>query len=146
MADRGSGDDEPEFMNWVSWIGHENHVARSGNGLRHVGETFLGPERRNDLGIRVQGHAEALFVIGCLRAPQTRNAARGRIAIRPWFGDRLDQFLDDMSRGWHIRIAHAEVNNIITARTRLCLEAIHTFKYIRRQPFYPVKFLHLFTR
>ena len=49
-------------------------VARRGDRLRDIGEAFLGAERRDDLGVGIELHAEAARVIGRLRAAQAGNA------------------------------------------------------------------------
>ena len=112
-----------------SWIGigrvrHQNHVARRGDGLRHVGEAFLGAEGCDDLRLGVELHAEAALVIGGLRPPQALDAARGRITVGARIAHRLDQLVHDVLRRRHVGIAHAEIDDVVAARARLALSLL----------------------
>ena len=80
MADHAAGHDEAELVDGISRVRHEDDVAWPGDGLRHIGEAFLGAERGDDLRLGVELHAEAARVIGALRPPQALDAARRRIA------------------------------------------------------------------
>ncbi|CAE6717028.1 hypothetical protein NSPZN2_11501 [Nitrospira defluvii] len=55
------------------------------------------------------------------------------------FSGRLNQFVDDMGRGGLIRIAHPEVDNILTPLTRLKFQGLYLGKYVRRKSFDAVK-------
>ena len=55
---------KPIGMNRISGIGHENHVARRGDGLRQIGEAFLRTERRDHFAVGIERHTEAALVIG----------------------------------------------------------------------------------
>src|SRR6478752_1612564 len=65
-----------EGMYRITRIWHQHDIARRCDCLRDIGESFLGSERRHDLGVGVQLYAEAAFVIRRLRAAQAWNAAR----------------------------------------------------------------------
>jgi hypothetical protein len=95
-ADRAARHQKAEGMDGVARIGHEDHVARRRDGLRHVGEAFLRAERGDDLRVGIELHAETPGVIAGLGTAQPRDALGGRIAIRPGLAGGLDQFLDDM--------------------------------------------------
>ena len=93
----------------------------------------LEPERRDDLGFRVQRDVEAALVIGRQRAPQPRNALADGIAVRPRVLHRLDQFGDDMRRRRAVGIAHAEVDDVLPGAPRLCLGRVHFGEDVGRQ-------------
>ena len=75
MADHAARHDEAELVDGIGGVRHQDHVARPGDRLRHIGEAFLGAERGDDLGLRVELHAEAARVVGALRPPQPLDAA-----------------------------------------------------------------------
>ncbi len=55
------------------------------------------------------------------------------------FDDRLDQLVDDMLRRRQVGIAHAEIDDIGAARSRIGLEAVHFREDIGRQALDAVK-------
>ena len=139
LADGDAGDDEAEGVDRVRRIWHQHHVARCGDGLRHVGKAFLAPERRHDLGLGIELHAEAAFVVGGLGAAQARYALRRRIAVRARLVDRLNQLVDDVLRRRHVGIAHAEVDDVGAARPRRRLQPVDLGEDIGRKALDPVK-------
>ena len=52
----------------------------------------------------------------------------------------LDQLVDNMLRGWHIRIAHAKINNIRAIRPRRRFQAIDLLEHVRGKSFDFMKF------
>ena len=140
VAHGRAGYDEAEFVDRIGGIGHEDHVARRGDGLRHIGKAFLRAKRRHNLRVGIELHAETPLVIRRLRAPEPRNAARCRVAVGLRLGDRLHQLFDDVLGRGQIRISHAEVDDVFTARSGRGLELIHLLEDIGRQAFDAVKF------
>lgn len=57
-------------MNRIGRVRAKHHVARRCDGLRHIGETFLGTERGHDLRVRVELYAETARIILSLRTAQ----------------------------------------------------------------------------
>ena len=57
-------------------------------------------------GLRGPGHRH--------RFPQRQDAVRRRVAV-PAVPERLDRGLDDMRRGWEIRLADPEIDDIAAA-------------------------------
>ena len=55
---------------------------------------------------------------------------------------RLRQFVDNMLWGRLIRVPHAEINDVLTPRTRFRLECIYYRKYIGRKPLDTAKLFH----
>jgi len=76
-ADHATCHQEPESMDRIAWVRHQDHVARRRDRLRDIGEAFFRAERGDDLRLRIELDAEPTRVIGGLRTPQTGNAARG---------------------------------------------------------------------
>ncbi len=125
--------DEAELVDRIGRVGHQDHVARRGDGLRQVGEAFLRPQRGDDLRLGIELHAEAALVIGGLRAAQARDALRGRIAMRARLGDGLDQLVDDVLRRRQVGIAHAEIDDVGAACACRCLQPIDLGEDVGRQ-------------
>ena len=120
-------------MDGVGWIGDQHHVARRGDRLGHVGEAFLGAERRHDLALRVELHAETATVVARLGAAQAGDALGGGITVGARLADRLDQLVDDVLGGRQVGIAHAEVDDIGTGVAGRGLQAIDLLEDVGRQ-------------
>ncbi len=129
-------------MDRIGRVGNDDDVARRGDRLRDVGEAFLGTERRDDLGFRIELHAEAARVIGGLRAAKPRNALRCGIAIGARLADGLLELLDDVRRRRQVGIAHAEIDDVGAAVARHCFGAIDLLEHIGRQPANAIKVFH----
>ena len=65
-----AGHQKSKSMDRITWIWTEHHVAGRGDRLGHIGKALFGAECRNDLGLRIEFHAEAAVVIGGLRLAQ----------------------------------------------------------------------------
>ena len=139
MPDRSARDDEAEGVDRIGRVRNEHNVARRGDGLRHVGEAFLRAERRDDLRLGIELHAEPALVIGRLCLAQPRYALRRRIPMRARLVDRLDQLVDDVLRRRHIGVAHAEIDDVGAAGARRRLQTVHLREYIGRQALDAVK-------
>ena len=116
-ADDAARHDEAEGVDRIGRVRAEDDVARRGDRLRHVGEAFLGAERRDDLRVGIELHAEAARIIVGLRAAQAGNAARGRIAMRARVAHDFAQLVDDGFRRRQVGIAHAEIDDVGAAAT-----------------------------
>ena len=134
MPDDAARHDEAELVDRIGRVRHQDDVAGRGDGLRHVGEAFLGAERGDDLRVGIELHAEAALVIGALRPAQALDAARGGIAVGARVAHRLDQLLHDMLGRRHVGIAHAEIDDVVAARARLRLELVDLLEDVRRKP------------
>ncbi len=83
------------------------------------------------LGIEL--HAEAAAVIGGLRLAQSRDSLRGGVAVGVRLADRLLQLLDDVQGRRQIRVAHAEVDDVLAAIARGGLDAVDALEDVGRQ-------------
>ena len=93
----------------------------------------LEPSVATTCGLGIELHAEAAVVVGGLRLAQAGDALGGRIAVGARLGDRLDQLVDDVLRRRHVRIAHAEVDDVGAPRAGGGLEAVDLREDIGRQ-------------
>ena len=100
------------------------------------------PERRDDLRLRIELHAESARVIAGLGAAQAGNALGGGIAVGARLADGLDQLVDDVLGRGEIGIAHAEVDDVGAGGAGLGLELVDLLEDVRRQAPHAVEFRH----
>jgi hypothetical protein len=117
----------------IGRIGTYDHVARRGQGLGQIGETLLGAQGGDDLGVGIQRHAEPALIIAGHGAAQARNALGGRIAPGFRIARGLDQLVDDVPGRGHVRIAHAEVDDVHAPGAQPRLEAVDLLEHVGRQ-------------
>ncbi len=141
-ADHAARHQEAEGVDRVARIGHQHDIARPGDGLRHVGEALLGPQRCDDLGVGVELHAEAALVIMRLGPTQAPDALGGRIAVGARLASGLDQLLDDMLGRRQVRIAHAEIDDVDALGALGGLDLVDLFEDVGRQALDAVKIGH----
>ena len=77
-----------------------------------MGQAFLAANGGNALGLPVQIHIEAVFVIAADRPQQARDTSGGRIAMGFPVLDHLSQLVDDVLRSGLVGIAHAQIDDI----------------------------------
>ena len=119
----------------------EHDVARRGDRLGEVGKALLGPEGDNDLAVRVEIDPEAALVISRLGLSEARNAAAGGIAVRVGLGRHFGKLGDDMLRRGAIGIAHAEIDDVFSARSSRGLHRIHLREDVGRQALDAIEFV-----
>ncbi len=132
-ADRRARDDETERMDRIGRVGRQYDVARRGNRSGEAGEAFLRSHGDDDFRLGVEIDAEAASVIIGLCPAEARNTLGLRIAMRARLLRHFHQLVDDMSGGREIRVAHAEVDNVLASRARRCPHRIHFGDDIGRQ-------------
>ncbi len=130
-------------MDRIGGVRAEDHVARRGDCLRHVGEAFLGAQGGDHLRIRVELHAETAGIISGLSAAQARNALGRGITVRARILHDLAQLVDDRLGSGKVGVSHAEIDDIGAARSRACFQTVDLFENIRRQTPDFVKLFHL---
>ncbi len=143
VMDVGPGDDEAVGVDRVARVGRQHHVARRGDRLGEIGQPLLRPQGDDVLGVGIDADVEAPFVIGRMGPAQTGNAARVRIAVGAPVARHLDQLFDDMLRRRLVRIAHAEIDDVLAGRAGARLHRVDFGEHIGRQTLYPMKlFFH----
>ncbi len=76
MADHPAGHQEAESVDRIGRIGADDRIAGRGNGHGEVGEAFLGTERGDDFGIRIEFDAVAAVIIAGHGLAQALDAFR----------------------------------------------------------------------
>lgn len=134
MAHIGTSDDEAVGMNRIRRIGHQHGIARGHGGHGQVREPLLAADGDNGLSLGVERDSVAVLIPAADGAAQARDAARDRIAMGIAALGNLNQLVDDMLGRRLIWIAHAEVDDILAARSRRCLQLIDNVENIGRKP------------
>ncbi len=143
-ADRAPGHQEAESVDRIGRVRHDDDVAGRGDRLSDVGKPLFGAERRHDLALVVELHAEPARVIPGLSAAEPRNALGSGIAVGARLAGGLDELVDDVLRRRQIRVSHAEINDVGTGVAGLRFEAVDLFEDVGRQAPHAVELgLHL---
>ena len=123
----------PRGIDRVAGVGHEDDVARVDECERDVRRPFLGPDQGQDLGGRLQGHAEALGVPAGGRLAEREEAFVVRVTVVPWLAGCPRQRVDDVGRRRQVRVADAEIDQVHASCPHLLLLAVDLGKQIRGQ-------------
>ena len=142
-AEVAVGDHDRVGVDRVGGVRHQDGVARLEEGQHQVGEPFLRADRGDGLGLGVQLDAEALPVPAGDGDPEPADAARGRVAVVPRVLRGLDELVDDVPGRRAIRVAHAEVDDVLAPGPRLDLEVGDRGQDVGRQPLDPIEIVHL---
>ena len=99
------------------------------------GQTFFRPQCDDDfcLGIHIDAKTTAIIIGLCLA--QTGDALGCRITVRIGFLRHFAQLVDDVLRRRQIGVAHAEINNVFSDRSRRCPHVIDFSNHIGWQAF-----------
>ena len=92
------------------------------------------PSVTTDLRLRIDGNAESALVIAGERAPQALDPARFGIAVGARILHRLGQLVDDVRRRREVRVAHAEVDDVLADGAGAGLHGVDLGEDVRRQP------------
>jgi hypothetical protein len=140
-ADRRAGDDEAEGVDRIARVRHQDDVAGAGDRLAEVGQALLGAQGDDGFALGIELDPEAPRVVAGDRLAQAGNAARGRVAMDPGVLNRLDQLVDHVPGRRLVRVAHAEVDDVVAGRPPRGLELVDLGEDVGRQAFDLVKFL-----
>ena len=133
MADHTAGHDEAVGVDRIGGVRADNHITGRRQGLGEIGEALFRPQGGHHLGLGIELHAEATLVIAGHGPAQADDALGGGIAVGLGLLDGLDQLIDDVLRGGHVRIAHAEVDDVDACGAQAGLEPVNLFKDVGRQ-------------
>src|SRR4029079_15998198 len=96
-------------------VGPEHRAAAAERGERQMRDPLLRPDGDDRFRVRIELDAPPALVPVADRAAQPRNALRYRVAVRVRALDGFDQLVDDVRRGGPVRVAHAEVDDVLAA-------------------------------
>ena len=133
VADIRIGNHEPIGVNRVAGIRHQHGVPGAHGRQCQMRQAFLGTNGDNGLGFRVQLHVITALVPVRHGLAQARDppGLRITVGIAPLGG--FCQLIDNMLWRGLIRIAHAEIDNILTPRSRCGLHLSNNIEDIGRQ-------------
>ena len=140
-AHLAAGDDHGIGMDGIGGRGGEHHVSRFNRRERQMGQSFLGSDGHHGLRLGVEVDIVApLIPVTDGRAELGDAFGRGITVVLGVLG-RLDELVHDVLRRGLVGVAHAEVDDVLSAPARLDLHGVHDRKNIRRQPFDPAESL-----
>src|SRR5688572_27540948 len=85
------------------------------------------------LALGVERHVKAILIPAGDGSSQPWDAARQRITMGVAAACSLDELLYDVIRRRLIGVTHAEVDDVLAARTGACLQIVHDVEDVRRQ-------------
>ena len=124
----GAGD-----VDGVAGVGGQSDVARVEEGEADVGDALLGAQQRDDLGGRVELHAEARGVEPGHRLAKRRLALVAGVLVRRGVGGALRQRLDDVGRRRQVGVADAEADDVDAGGAALGDLALDVGEQVGRQ-------------
>jgi hypothetical protein len=110
-----AGDDRPIDVNRVRRVGHQDGIATIQGGQHQMRETFLRADGHHRFAVRVESDVVAPLIPVANRSAQAWNPLGDRIAMRVLAQRRLDQLVGDVLRRRAVRVAHAHVDDVLTA-------------------------------
>ena len=135
------GDDHRVRVDGVGGVGRQHPVARLQHREGQVGQTLLGPDGDDGFGFGVEDDAVAFAIPAADGHAQAGDAAGRRVAVVLGILRGFDQLGDDVLRGRQVGIAHAEVDDVLTAGRALVLRSLTTAN-IWGQALDPVEIVH----
>ena len=136
------GDDDRVRMDRIGRVRHERAVARLEHGQGQMRHAFLGADRRDHLGVRIEIDLVAVAIPLGHRDAQPRDAARGRVPVILRVLRGLDELVDDVLRRGHVWIAHAEIDHVLAASSSLGLEVVDDRKDVRWKALDSIELVH----
>ena len=148
-ADVGTGDDGTVNMNRVARIRNEDRVAAVAGCEHQVSDTFLGADRNDGFFVRINIDVPASLVPIADGLAKTRDTTGSGIAVGSGALRHFDHLVDDVLRCVAVGIAHAQINDVLSAMTGRHLQFVGNVKDVRRESFNAGKIvihvdLHLF--
>jgi hypothetical protein len=128
-----TGQPRRDEVNRIGRRRHDRRVAGLDEHPHHVSEPFFGPDRCNNLRLRVDAYAEPPRVELGNGLPQPRYPAAGGVAVVGRLGRRLGELLDDCGRRGNVRVAEPEVDDVPPFAPQPPLELVHCREDVRGQ-------------
>ena len=136
------GDHHRVGVDRIGRVRHQRAVARLQHRQRQVRHAFLGADGGDDLRIRVELDRVAIPVPLGHGHPQAIDPARGRVAVVLGVLGRLDELVDDVLGRRHVRVAHAEIDDVLAPGARLGLEIVDDREDVGREALDAIELVH----
>jgi hypothetical protein len=107
-----------------------------------MGNPLLGPDGGDRFRFRIDLHAVLTGIHTRGRLAQFADSPRSRIAVIARVLRGFDELFHDVGRRGNIRIAHAEIDDIVPFSSGLHLQIVYDREDIGRHAFNAVKFFH----
>ena len=133
LPDVGAGEQRAPDVDRVRRRRHQGGVARLEQHPHEVREALLGPDGRDDLGLGVEGHAEAAHVEVGDGLAQLRDAPAGRVPVVAAVVHGLAELVDRGLRRRQVGVAEPEVDHVLAGSPGLHLQPVDDREDVRRQ-------------
>ncbi len=133
LADVRACDHRAVDMNWIARVRHQHRVAATERGEREMCDAFLRADGDDRLRLGIELDVPATAVPLADGAAQARNAARDRVSVCVRTLHGFDELVDDVPGRWSIRVAHAEVDDVLPAAAGGHLELGGDVENVRRK-------------
>ena len=133
LADVCACDHRAVDVDRIAWIRYQHSIAAAERGERKMRDAFLRADGDDRLGLGIELDVPAAAVPLADRAAQARNAARDRISVRVRTLYRFDQLVDDVPGRRSVRVAHAEVDDVLPAAAGGHLQLGGDIENVRRK-------------
>lgn len=142
MPDIGACQDTAVGVYGVCRIWYQYGIAGAKRCKHEVGQTFLGADGYDGLGVGVEFDAKAAFVPAADGFSEADDAFGDRITMGGAFLGDFDQLVDNVLRCGSIRVAHAKVDNVDACGPLICLEIVDDVENVGGQAFDALEFFH----
>jgi len=137
-----AGDDHGIGVDRVRRIGNQGDVTGFHDGQGQVRQPLLRADGGDGLGVGVQQDTVTPAVPVADRVPKLGDAPRCGVPVVARVARRLAQLLHDVGGRGQVRVAHAEVDDVLAPRPRLDLQLVHDGEDVGRQPLDPFELFH----
>jgi hypothetical protein len=142
MADIRARNGKAVGMDRIGRVRHQHGITGPHGSERQVRQALLGANGDDGMLLRIEFDLVAAPVPVTDRLAQARNTARQRVAVGIAALSGLDQLVDYVLRCRLVRVAHTEIDDVLTTRPRRRLQLIDNIENIRGQPLDAGKFFY----
>jgi hypothetical protein len=128
-----AGEDGREQVDRVAGRRHEREVARLDQHPQQVREALLRADRRDRLGLGIELDAEPARVHLADGSAQVRDAAARGVAVVPRPPRRLGELVDGDLRRRDVRVAEAQVDDVLAGAAQLQLQPLDLGERVGRE-------------
>ena len=121
---------------WIGYVGSGHRTTSPGPiGHQHeMGQSLFGADHRHALAVGIHAHAAVALVPLGDPAAQVGQPARSRVAVIARVARRVADLVDHVIGRGQVRIAHAQIDHVLTGAPRGVLEGVDLRKHVGRKP------------